>query len=138
MCQTILPNIRHVKIGANLSRNEVLTLEDVGFQLQHKKILSPRRMLSTIAMFPIPHTDFHVPLNLDAHSIFRFGKPLLHNLAAPMVDHKNKWESVGLMDGCYVVGITARGVHSLLYVAYTCVRDLYYWKVIYLVEKIIR
>ena len=89
--------------------HEILTLEDVGFQLQQKEILSPRRRLSTIEMFPIPWMDFHVSLNLNAHSTFRFGKSVLRNLAAPMIDHKNKWESVGLMDGCYVVGITAWG-----------------------------
>ena len=103
--------------------HEVLTLEDVGFELQQKKILSPHRRLSTIAMLPITWTDFHVPLNPHAHSTFKFGKAVLRNLAALMVDHKNKWESVGLMDGCYVVGIIARGVHSLLYFAYTCVHE---------------
>jgi hypothetical protein len=34
--------------------------------------------------------------------------------------------------------VLSRGVHSLLYFAYTCVRDLFIWGVIYLVEKIIR
>ena len=69
--------------------------------------LSPRRRLSTIAMLPIPRADFHVPLNPDAHPTSRFGKSVRRNLAAPTVDHKNKWESAGLMDGYYVVGITA-------------------------------
>jgi hypothetical protein len=32
----------------------------------------------------------------------------------------------------------ARGDHSLLYFAYTCVRDLFIGGVIYLAEKIIR
>jgi hypothetical protein len=63
-------------------------------------------MLSTIAMLPIPRTGFHVPLNSDAHPTSRFGKSVRRNLAPPTVDHKNKWESVGLMDGFYVVGIT--------------------------------
>ena len=63
----ILPNIWHVKIGANLSRHEILTLEDVGFQLQQKEILSPCHRLSAIAMLPIPWTDFHVPVHRDAH-----------------------------------------------------------------------
>jgi hypothetical protein len=57
-------------------------------------------------MLPIPWTDFYVPLNLDAHPTFRFGKSVHCNLGAPTVDHKNKWESVGLMDNYYVVGIT--------------------------------
>ena len=118
--------------------HEVLTLEDVGFQLQQKKILSPHLRLSTIAMLPIPWTDFHVPLNPDAHSTFRFGKSVLRNLATLIVDHKDKWESVGVIDGCYVVGITARGVHSLLHFAYMWVWELLIREVIYLAEKIIR
>jgi hypothetical protein len=32
----------------------------------------------------------------------------------------------------------ARGDHSLLYLAYTCVRDLFIGRVIYLAKKIIR
>jgi hypothetical protein len=58
----VVPNIWSVKIDTNLSRQEVLALEDVGFQLQQKEVLSPSRRLSTIAMLPIPRTDFHVPL----------------------------------------------------------------------------
>jgi hypothetical protein len=84
-----------------------LALKDVGFQLQQRKVLSPSHRLSTIAMLSIPRTDFHVPLNSDAHPTSRFGKSVLRNLAPPTVDHKNEWEGAGLMDGYYVVGITA-------------------------------
>jgi hypothetical protein len=95
-----------MKIDTNVSRQEVLALEYVGFQLQQREVLSPSRRLSTIAMLPIPRTDFHVPLNSDAHPTSRFGKSVRRNLAPPTFDHKNKWESAGLMDGYYVVGIT--------------------------------
>ena len=94
-----------VKIGTNLSRQEVLALKDIGFQLQQREALFPRRRLSTIAMLPIPQTHFHVPLNPDAHPTSRFGKSVHRNLATLIVYHENKWESVGLMDGYYVVGI---------------------------------
>jgi hypothetical protein len=50
--------------------------------------------------------DFHVPLNPDAHLTSKFGKSMRRNLTTPVIDHKNIWESVGLMDGYYVVGIT--------------------------------
>jgi hypothetical protein len=43
----------------------------------------------------------------DAHPTFRFGKIVRCNPTTPMADHKNKWESVGLMDSYYVVGVTA-------------------------------
>jgi hypothetical protein len=103
----VVPNIWPMKIGINISRQKVLALEDVGFQLKQREALSPRRRLSTTAMLPIPRTDFHVPLNADAHPTSKFGKFVRCNLSAPTIDHKNKWESVGLMDGYYVVGITA-------------------------------
>jgi hypothetical protein len=48
-----------------------------------------------------------VPLNPNAHPTSRFGKSVRCNLVPPTVDHKNKWESAGLTDGYYVVGITA-------------------------------
>ena len=94
-----------VKIGTNLSRQEVLALKDIGFQLQQREALFPRRRLSTIAMLPIPQMHFHVPLNPDAHPTSRFDKLVHRNLTALIVYHENKWESVGLMDGYYVVGI---------------------------------
>ena len=103
----VVPNTWPVKIGTNLSRQEVLALKDVGFQLQQREVISPRRRLSTIATLPIPQTDFRVPLKLDAHPTSRFGKTVRRNLGALMANHKNKWESVGLMDGYYVVGIIA-------------------------------
>jgi hypothetical protein len=96
-----------MKIGTSLSRQEVLALENVGFQVQQSGALSPSRRLITITMLPIPRMDFHMLLNSDAHPTSRFGKSVRRNLAPPTVDHKNKWESAGLMDIYYVVGITA-------------------------------
>jgi hypothetical protein len=42
------------------------------------------------------------------------------------------------LGGCLEIDQKPRGVHSLLYFAYTCVRDLFIEGVIYLTEKIIR
>jgi hypothetical protein len=103
----IVPNTWPVKIGTNLSREEVLALEDARFQLQQREALSPRRRFSTIATLPIPRSHFRMPLNPNAHPTFRFGKTVCRNLTTPTTDHKNKWESAGLMDGCFVVGVTA-------------------------------
>ena len=102
----VVPNIWPVKIGTNFSRQEVLALKDIGFQLQQREALSPCRRLSTIAMLPIPQTNFHVSINPDAHPTSRLGKSVHRNLAALTVYHKNKWENVGLRDGYYVVEIT--------------------------------
>ena len=102
----IVPNTWPVKIGTNLSRDEVLALVDVGFQLQQREALSPRCRLSTIPTLLIPHFYFCIQ-NPDAHPTFRFGKTMLHNPTTSMAYHKNKWESVGLMNSYYVVGVTA-------------------------------
>jgi hypothetical protein len=42
------------------------------------------------------------------------------------------------MEVANIDAFRARGVHSLFYFAYTCVRDLFVGGVIYLAEKIIR
>ena len=54
----ILPNMWPVKISTNLSKDKVVTFEDVGFQLQQREVLFPRCRFSTIAIFPIPHSHF--------------------------------------------------------------------------------
>ena len=43
----IVPNTWLVKIGTNLMKEEVLALEKVVFQLQHREAFSPCRRLST-------------------------------------------------------------------------------------------
>ena len=102
-----MPNTWPVKMDTNLSREEVLALEDVGFQLQQREVLSPRRRLSTIPTHFIPCSHFSMPLNPDAHPTFRFRKSMRRNPTTPTADHKNKWENDGFMDGYYVVGVTA-------------------------------
>jgi hypothetical protein len=88
-------------------RRHSRALRVVGFQLQQREVLSHRRRLSTIATLPITRTDFRVSLKPYAHPTFMFGKTVHRNLRAAMADHKNKWESAGLMDGYYVVEVTA-------------------------------
>ena len=55
---TTLPNTWPMKMGTNLSREGVLALEDVGFQLQQREALFPRRRLSTIPTLPILCSHF--------------------------------------------------------------------------------
>ena len=54
----IVPNTWPMKMGTYLSREEVLALKDVGFQLQEKKALSPRRRFSTIPTISILRSHF--------------------------------------------------------------------------------
>ena len=93
----IVPNTWPVKISTNLSKYKVVTFEDVGFQLQQREVLSPRRRILTIATLPIPHSHFYMLSKSEAHPTFRSGKTVCRNPIAPLVDHKSKWESAGLM-----------------------------------------
>jgi hypothetical protein len=58
----MVTNTWPVKISTNLSREEVLALEDAGFHLQQREALSPRCRLSTITILPIPRSHFCMPL----------------------------------------------------------------------------
>lgn len=51
-----------VKFGTNLTRKEVLKLEDAGFQLQQQEALSPWKKFQTQVNIPIPRSRFHVPI----------------------------------------------------------------------------
>ena len=48
----------------------------------------------------------------DIYPTFRFEKTMRHNSTTSAPDYKNKWESVGLMDGYYVVGVTSNSYLS--------------------------
>ena len=50
---------------------------------------------------------FCAPLNPGVHPTSKSEKPVCRNLATPIAEHKNEWESDGLMDSYYVIGVTA-------------------------------
>ena len=94
----IVFNTWPMKMGTNLSREEVLALDEAGFQLQQREALSPGYRLSTIPTIPIPCFYFCMLLNPNAHPPFKFGKTMRRIPTTPTADHKNKWESTGLID----------------------------------------
>ena len=63
----IVPSTWLVKVGINMPKEEVLALEDTGFQLHHRDVLSPCQRLSLIATLPIRWSHLSVPLNLVAN-----------------------------------------------------------------------
>lgn len=101
----IVPNT--VKIGTNLSKEEVLMLEEVRFQLQQREALSLRCMLSETVTLRIPKSHFLVLPNPITHSSSKFSKLVRQNQTSSMANHKNKWENIGLMDVYYVVRVNA-------------------------------
>ena len=91
-----------VKIGTNLTIEEVLALEDAGFQLQQREALSPRRQFQTVKNLPIPRIQFPGPGAPDTHPALRNNKNVRRSSTAPTAEHRNKWESASLMDGIYI------------------------------------
>ena len=71
-----LPKVWPVKVNTNLTREEVFALEDVGFQLQQKEALSPRRWLRTMTNLPILCPHFYAFPNRDAHPNTWFSKAI--------------------------------------------------------------
>ena len=69
-----------------------------------REALSPSRRFSTIATLLI-YWSHHGLQNPNTHPTFRFGKTMCRNSTTLIMDHKNKWDDVGLMDRYYVVGI---------------------------------
>lgn len=104
-----------IKIGINLSREEVFAFKGTRFQLQQKEACSPCHRLSTIATLPILDC-----IILDTKPIylpnFRFGKIVRSNLFELTSYDKNKWDNVGPMDGYYVSGVTTN--------SYLCIYSL--------------
>ena len=78
-----------VKLGTNLTREEVFALEDVGFQLQQWGAMSLRRMFISSLDMPIPHIEFEVPANPDSHKTIGGDSTICRNGNAPIVEHCN-------------------------------------------------
>ena len=102
-----VPTTWPVKMGTNLTRQEVAALEDAGFQLQQRGTMSPRRQFQSSADMPLLRSDFPVPDHPDHHLTLRNNYSIRRNPDAPTAEHRNKWDSAALMNGCFVTGVTA-------------------------------
>ena len=88
-----IPNTWPMKIGTKLTRQEILALEEVGFQLEEHGEISPREHFggpSTTSMDIINHPKLANP---NDYATTWYGKVVRCNLKAPVVDHYNKWKS---------------------------------------------
>lgn len=81
----------------------------VPFTLPHKDdgLVGVSKNLLSLRSFPNPWLHFNVPPNLDAHPASMSLKAMCCNLATFTTDYKNKWDSVGLTYGYYVVWVIA-------------------------------
>ena len=101
-----IPRTWPVKLGTNLTREEVFALEDAGFQLQQRGAMSPRRMFISSVDMPICREQFLVPSNLDTHKTIRGNSTIRRNGDAPTLKHRNQWESALHMSNCQVTNVT--------------------------------
>lgn len=61
----MIPSTWLLKIAINLTREEVLVVDDGALQLYHREALSPHCRLSRIAILPIHWSHFHVLCNFQ-------------------------------------------------------------------------
>jgi hypothetical protein len=77
-----IPLVWLVKIGTNLTRSEIVKLENVGFQLPQKERIAPTRIFNTAAP-PLDLSGVDVPANPDSYSSSRQSKTTRRSATAP-------------------------------------------------------
>jgi hypothetical protein len=99
-----VPDVWPVLSGTNLTYQETLLLQDAGFTLQERPIISPRRMFTLSSRFEAPVFDHPGPANPDIYPTTRNSKCIRRNTNAPTAAHRNKWESAPNIKGT-VLGV---------------------------------
>jgi hypothetical protein len=100
-----VPDVWLVLSGTNLTRHETLLLQDAGFKLQERPSMSPRRMFILSNLSEAPVFDHPGPPNPDIYPTTWNSKSIRRIANAPMVEHRNKWESARNIKGT-VLGIS--------------------------------
>jgi hypothetical protein len=85
-----VPHVWPVLSGTNLTRQETLLLQDVGFKLQEHPSMSPRRMFTFSNRFETPVFDHPSSANPDIYPTTRNNKSIRRNANAPTAEHRNK------------------------------------------------
>jgi hypothetical protein len=80
-----------VKLGTNLTKKEILALENVGFHLPQHIVISPRRLFG--GDIPIGVASYPTPPFPDDHPKARSGKNIRRNKKAPSTKHANNCTS---------------------------------------------
>jgi hypothetical protein len=100
-----VPDVWPILSSTNLTREEILLLQDAGFKLQERSSMSPRRMFALSNLFEAPVFDHLGPPNPDVHPSTWNSKSVWRNANAPMAEHRNKWKSARNIKGT-VLGIS--------------------------------
>jgi hypothetical protein len=107
-----VPDVWPILSGTNLTHEETLLLQDVGFKLQERPSMSPRCMFTLSNLFEAPVFDQPGPPNPDIYPTTRNSKSFRRNANAPTAEHRNKWESSRNIKGT-VLGVTVLPFPSL-------------------------
>ena len=100
-----VPDVWPVLSGTNLSREETLLLEHVGFQLQERPSLSPDQLFNMFEHYDPTVFDQPCPPNPDAYPTIQNNRPIRRLPNAPTVQQQNKWESARNVRG-EILGVT--------------------------------
>ena len=104
----VVPPTWLVKLGTNLTCEEVFAPEDARFQLQQRGAMLPRWMFISLLDMPIPRTQFQVPANPDSHKTIQRNSTICRNGYVPTVEHCNQWESASHMNNYQVMSLPSR------------------------------
>ena len=94
-----VPDVWPVLTGTNLTLQEVLALEEGGFQLQQREDVSPRRLFGDSSNVASSMAELPTPALADQYPTLRFGKKIRRSNNGPCVQQRNKWESALNVDG---------------------------------------
>ena len=88
-----IPDVWPVLSGMDLTRSEILELQEAGFCLESTTALLPRRLFTTSKVFEPMLWTHPRPLHADRIPSSRNGKNVRRNTKAPTEAHRNQWES---------------------------------------------
>jgi hypothetical protein len=80
-----------VKLGTNLTKKEILALENAGFHLPQRIVIFPRRLFG--GDIPVDVASYPTPPFPDEHPKARFSKNIRRNKKAPTTKHANNCAS---------------------------------------------
>lgn len=93
-----VPEVWPVKIGTNLSRKEILDLEQAGFQLPQRPVISPRRLFG-VDELPADLSSYPVPASPEEYPKFRSGKKIRRLKSVPTPKQANNIASSLILKG---------------------------------------
>jgi hypothetical protein len=93
-----VPNIWPVKIGTNLSRKEIVDLEQASFQIPQRTVISPRRLFG-MEELPSDLSSYPIPASPEKHPKIRSGKNIRRIKNAPTTKQANNCASSLILKG---------------------------------------